>query len=27
MRVGAIDLSLMIDSRTTAQALANALTA
>ncbi len=27
MRVGAIDLSLMIDSRTTALALANALTA
>lgn len=27
MRVGAIDLSLMIDSRTTAVALANALTA
>jgi len=27
MRVGAIDLSLMIDSRSTAQALANALTA
>ena len=27
MRVGSIDLNLMIDSRTTAQALANALTA